>query len=172
MEHQIRIAASGDLENIVAIIESGRAYLKTQGLPQWQNGYGPNREEAAADIERGRGYVLAIAGKAVGYASLIPGPEGSPALSEGVWAGGEEHYTTIHRVALETSVRGSGLSRAFLEGLIQAARTLGYSDIRIDTHPENVIMQKAIDKTGFTYAGIMQLPIPEGERWAYQLLVD
>ena len=172
MEHQIRVAAPDDLEHIVAIIESGRAYLKAQGLPQWQNGYGPNRTEAASDMERGRGYVLEIAGRAGGYASLIPGPEGSPALFEGAWAGAGEHYTTIHRVALESAVRGAGLSAAFLEGLIQAAQALGYQDIRIDTHPENVIMQKVIIKTGFQYRGVMQLPIPEGERWAYQLLLD
>ena len=172
MEYQVRVAVPGDLESIVAIIESGRQYLKTQGLPQWQNGYGPNREEAAKDIERGCGYVLEVAGRPCGYASLIPGPEGSPPLAEGAWSRDGGHYTTIHRVALEASVRGSGLAATFLKGLIRAAHALGYQDIRIDTHPENVIMQKVTCKAGFTYRGVMQLRIPEGARWAYQLLLD
>ena len=172
MEYEIRLARPDELDRLVEVTESGRQYLREQGVPQWQNGSGPGRKEIETDIERARGYVLEVAGAVGGYASLVSGPEGSPALVEGTWAGPVEHYITIHRVALDASVRGGGYAGEFLGRVIQIAKDLGYPDIRIDTHPQNVIMQKVIGKAGFLEVGVLELPILNGKRLAYQLLVD
>jgi len=172
MNQKTRLATRDDLEKIQAIFESGRGYLAAQGLPQWQNGYGPTGPDAALEIEADRGYVLLVGGVVSGYASLIPGPDGSPPLTEGEWDTSHSRYAALHRVALDRAVRGRGLAAVFMREIIQRARDLGYQDIRIDTHPENKIMQRVILKVGFTYRGIMHLPIPEGERFAYQLLID
>ena len=172
MEYEIRLARPDELDRLVEVTESGRQYLRAQGVPQWQNGSGPGRKEIETDIERARGYVLEVAGAVSGYASLIAGPEGSPLLIEGAWTGPCECYTTIHRVALDSSVRGGGFAGEFLGRVIQIAKDLGYPDIRIDTHPQNIIMQKVIGKAGFLEVGVLELPILNGKRLAYQLLVD
>ncbi|MFD2388203.1 hypothetical protein [Enterococcus rivorum] len=49
---------------------------------------------------------------------------------------------------------------------------MNYFDIRIDTHPKNKAMQHLITKTGFEYRGNIQLPVSNGERFAYQLLLS
>jgi len=40
-------------------------------------------------------------------------------------------------------------------------------DLKIDTHRDNVIMQRALEKSGFTYCGIIYLK-DGSERLAYQ----
>ena len=171
MKHITRLAVLADLDKLPPIFQAGVAYLKAQGLPQWQDGYSPTRESAAADMQAGRGYVLEVSGQVSGYASLIPEPDGSPELTEGAWTHGYGSYAAIHSVALDESVRGRGLAAAFLEDIIKAARALGYRDIRIDTHPGNQIMQRVVVQAGFTYTGVMHLPIPNGERVAYQRIL-
>ena len=52
------------------------------------------------------------------------------------------------------------------------ARERNFTDIRIDTHAVNAIMQHVITKLGFTYQGMIMLPIANGERKAYQLILD
>jgi RimJ/RimL family protein N-acetyltransferase len=49
---------------------------------------------------------------------------------------------------------------------------LGYRDVRIDTHPANEPMKRAIASTGFTYRGVVEFAIPDGVRAAFQLLLD
>ena len=172
MEYYIRPARPDDLDAIMTIVESGRQYLKSQGLPQWQDGEGPDLALVTGDIDAGHGYVLLCEGVISGYLALIPGPDGNPPLSEGAWDERFEQYAAIHRVALGSNCRGRGLGNVFLRDAITAARVLGYRDIRLDTHPGNLIMQKAIAKVGFTHVGLMELPMQNGERLAYQLLLD
>ena len=172
MEGYIRQARFSDMEKIVEIFESGRQFLKEQGLPQWQDGEGPNRALAERDIENGHGYVLVFQGQVAGYASLVPSPDGSPPLTEGEWQPGHDRHVVIHRVALDGTLRGRGLSQQFLRDIVIAAGLLGYQDVRIDTHPGNMIMRKITEKTGFLYKGLMHLPIANGERLAYQIVFD
>ena len=172
MESYVRQARPADLEKIAEIFDSGRIFLKNQGLPQWQDGHGPTGPLAEADMERGHGYVLVYQGEVAGYTALVPAPDGSPPLTEGQWIEGYGQHVVIHRVALAGSLRGRGLSRQFLRDMVLTARIWGYRDIRIDTHPGNQIMRKIIEQTGFSYRGLMHLPIPNGERLAYQMILD
>ena len=169
----IRRAVDADLASILAIIRQAREYLAAQGLPQWQGGHGPDRAAVERDLADGEGYVLVTEGAICGYAALTSAPDENYAgITEGQWAEGEDRYASIHRVAIAPTLRGKGLSKQFLHDLVTAAGVLGYRDIRIDTHPQNQIMEKVIFHTGFAYKGMIRLPIPHGERRAYQLLLD
>jgi len=173
MDHIMRLATLNDLPEIERVFVSARAYLGSQGIDQWQNGYGPNSEMVETDIKKGEGYVLVVDKQIVGYTALVPGPDGSPDLSEGSWDprdAAHDDYMAIHSVAIDGTVRGKGLGGKFLSDLIAKSRALGYTDIRIDTHPDNQIMQKVIRNAGFTYVGIMELDIPSGKRFAYQIV--
>ena len=172
MEYGFRPARPDDLEQILAVTESGRQYLQTQGLPQWQDGYAPAGPDIARDIQAGYGYVLTLNGTVCGYACLIPGPDGSPEPSEGAWDLRYDQYAAIHRVAIGASGRGRGLGGKLLQEMLAVGRAKGVQDLRIDTHRGNVIMQKVILGAGFHYIGILDLPIPNGERLAYQILLD
>lgn len=169
----IRKADIDDLNKIVIIHNNAKRFLKIQGLPQWQDGYGPNQLIVEKDIKRHEGYVFIANNEVCGYAALMSGIDDSyTMISKGQWDTKYSSYISIHRIALDGSIRGKGMSNLFLCELIIAAKNIGYHDIRIDTHPMNEIMEKVILHTGFIYKGMINLPIPNGERKAYQLLLD
>ena len=168
----MRLAGQEDIDRVERVLESGRMYLKERGLPQWQNGYGPNREMVEEDVQKQEGYVLTADGAVCGYAALVAGEDEYYARMDGSWDESRSAYVTIHRVAIDKAQRGRGLSKIFMNSLIQASKALGYYDIRIDTYPGNNIMIALIEKSGFIYRGMIQLPFPDGERRAYQLIVD
>jgi len=166
----LRLATPADTSTAAKIVEDGRIYLASQGLPQWQDGYGPDCNVIESDAANSNGYILELDGKVCGYSALIT--DVNLAYDNlGTWEGSSPHYISITRVALNPNVRGRGLCASLLSLLIDEARRLGCTDIRIDTHPGNVIMQKAIIRAGFTLRGNIKLDIPNGERIAYQLLI-
>lgn len=166
---KIRQAKINDLSEIMAIIDSGKKALKAQGLPQWQNGYGPTTESMRQMVQDGTCY-LAVTDEIIGVGCLVPGvDEVYTAITEGHWEEAGE-YVSIHRFAIATSASGKGAGRGFLNALVAKAKQLGYRDIRIDTYPDNHGMIRVIETCGFTYRGRVHFPIPHGERVAYQLL--
>ena len=166
----IRLAEINDREKITSVIESGRVFLQSQGLSQWQNGYTPSRL-LDEDFENNWGYVLLSPDDVIcGYAALVEGiDECYENITDGGWDNSHDKYISIHSVAIDAEFRGKGLSVPFLLGLIEIAENLGYNDIRIDTHPLNEIMQKVILRAGFVYRGMVEFAIPDGKRMAYQL---
>ena len=172
MQPNIRQARLEDLDQIVAVLESSRTFLGAQGLPQWQNGYGPSRDTAQEQVEDGRGYVVTVDGAICGYAELVVGAAGAADLVDATWPSpyGED-YVTIHSVAIDASVRGRGIGKWMIHALINEAAAQNLHDIRIDTHPGNHVMQRVIAVAGFTHQGVCQLDIPDGERLAYQLIL-
>lgn len=169
----LRQGRKSDLDRMEAIAQQGVAFLARQGSPQWQDGYGPSREQFTQDIEKGESYVLIAEGKMAGVAALVSGVDDAyTAITEGAWDGTYPQYLSIHRVALDGSMRGRGLAGVFMQLLITAGRLKGYRDLRIDTYPKNIIMQKTILSAGFSYAGEIEFDIPHGERKAYQLVLD
>lgn len=151
----LRKAEPSDLPDILAIIEDGRRTLQKSGIPQWQNGDGPNQEILAKDIDQQTCYILmvedALAGVGVLCSEIDPAYE---AIFNGSWQPhSQTTYTAIHRVALKSSFQGQGLALVLLRSLVTAARLQGATDIRIDTHPQNFAMQHLIKKAGFVYQG-------------------
>ena len=167
---EVRIAKINDIERILTILESGRKYLQSQGLSQWQNGTGPDLS-LEEDIANNWGYVLvAQGGEICGYAALVEGiDECYTQIKDGCWDDTHEKYISIHGVAIDADFRGKGFAELFMRRLIETAKSIGYHDVRIDTHPLNKIMQKVILRAGFTYRGMVEFNIPDGKRRAYQL---
>ena len=176
MNYETRLARGADLDEITAIFEAGRAYLKAQGIIQWQCQNGPSREKAERDVREGYGYVLLLDDKVAGYTALVPGypgPDVFPPLTEGAWDERHPRYVAIHSVGMAEFARGQGLAVLFLETMVERAKALGYKDIRIDTHPDNQIMQKVSTKAGFIRKGTMVIPGSEsGTRYVYQIVID
>ena len=167
----IRIAEPNDIERILSVIESGREFLRSQGISQWQNGYGPSSQSVKGDIENNRGYALVTqAGAVCGYATLVEGVDDSYTnIKDGCWDDSHDRYISIHGVAIDADYRGKNLAKRFMRGLIEIAEGMGYRDIRIDTHPMNETMQRVILRAGFVYRGLVEFDIPDGKRKAYQL---
>ncbi len=169
---KLRLATTNDLEVIMEIMAEGIRTLRQQQSPQWQGGYGPNHEKIKKDIETNACYLLVTdQDEVVATAALIQGIDPVyTAIQDGSWQE-EGPYLAIHRVAVAKNQRGKKRATLLLSLLLEKAKTLGFSDIRIDTHRLNQPMQKAIIANHFIYRGRVCFPIPNGERLAYQLIL-
>ncbi|WP_179394394.1 GNAT family N-acetyltransferase [Lacticaseibacillus absianus] len=166
----VRQGQPADVPAIMGIIEDARAFLKAQGIDQWQGTY-PDRAAVEADIAKGTNRLLVVADTVAGTASLLDGPDPFYTRIDGDGWIGTDFYMMIHRFAVSAAIRGQHLSQFFMSNLLTEAYARGYRDVRIDTHAQNVIMQHVITGNGFSYRGIVYLDEPVPERNAYQLLL-
>lgn len=140
------------LTRIMEIIEDGRRALNKMGLNQWQDGY-PSIEDIETDIEKQMSYVLIEEYTIIGTVALDP--YGEPAydkLFDGQWRFNTP-YLTIHRMAMAEHAAAKGIGTQLLQHIEQIAIDKGISQIRLDTHEDNVIMQRVAIKNGYVCVG-------------------
>lgn len=168
----LRRATQADLDDITAIITDAKAFLKQQNINQWQDGY-PAASDLKQDIEDGITFVLVVDGEIAGTAALHQGIDiNYLKIEDGSWLNGiDTRYTAIHRIAVSSHFRGHHLSGKLVSGLITISSLLGYKDVRIDTHPDNLGMQHVITSNGFEHRGTVYMHDSQALRYAYQLLI-
>ncbi len=159
-----------DAERIMAVFAAAKAIMRASGnLNQWGDDY-PSLDVVRSDIERGGSYVVedkeegvpaGVDGKIVAYFAFLPSPEPTYyIIYNGQWLNDAQPYHVIHRIASVPEAHGIFSS---IMDFCFARET----NIRIDTHRDNHIMQHNIEKHGFTYCGIIHLASGD-ERLAYQ----
>ncbi|MFZ1691032.1 MAG: GNAT family N-acetyltransferase, partial [Trichococcus flocculiformis] len=79
-------------------------------------------------------------------------------------------YTVIHRITIKGTFRGQGVLGEIVAWAGDESRKRGYSSMRIDTHPDNKSMQRALQKAGYTYCGHILTSIGD-MRWGYEKLL-
>ena len=168
----VREAEIEDLERAMQIFDSGKQHMRSEGNTlQWINGY-PSQELIRRDIEQGQFFVWideaeeqtnrqqAIHGV---FAFIIGEDPTYRHIENGAWLN-EKPYGTIHRIASD------GTRKGMLRECLAFCRNL-ISEIRIDTHEQNLSMQKACERLGFQRCGIIY--IADGTpRIAYQLAAE
>lgn len=156
----IRKAVESDLLEIKSIVDKARELMKSSGnVNQWVDGY-PSSEVLLSDIRSGNAYLLLRENKAVAYFAMIDGPDPTYNLiTKGSWLN-DDSYGVLHRVASSGEAKG-----VFKEILLYASEH--YSNIRIDTHHDNKIMQRLLEQNGFVYCGVIFLG-DGSPRLAYQ----
>ncbi|KRK48912.1 GNAT family N-acetyltransferase [Secundilactobacillus kimchicus] len=158
----LRRAEMRDLPQIETIIQDGKELLRAQNIDQWQGNY-PDTKVLVDDIQNGHTMVLVDHNEVLGTAAVIPAPDKSYTGIDGEWLTKDDHYVSIHRVAVSAKHRGQGLSGKLFDAMfaeIDKAATV--DGIRIDTHPQNKGMQHVIKKMGFTETGHVQV-MTDGE---------
>lgn len=144
---EIRKSRMPDLDTIMAVYDTARAFMRAHGnTEQWVNGY-PQRELIVSDIAQGNSFVIEEAGRIVGVYAFIQGDDPAYAVIDGRWRSSAP-YGTIHRIASDGSMKG--ITKACFDHCLQQTEYL-----RIDTHRDNFIMQKAVMKYGFVYCGVV-----------------
>lgn len=158
----IRKSRSEDIPRLEEIFAYARDFMTETGNPdQWHSNY-PGVELLSRDIESGDSYVMLRQGRIVATFVLREGRDPTyDIIYEGAWLD-DAPYATIHRIA------GSGEIKGVMHVAMEFARER-YSNIRIDTHRDNIVMQGAIRKEGFHYCGIIHC-WNGGERLAYQYI--
>ena len=151
---QLITAGAEALDEIMGFIADGKAYLREQGLNQWQEPDYPGRRDIESDVAHGEGYLLTADGEAVGYACLCLRGDRSYEQIDGAWLN-DRPYAVIHRLAMSRAHRGKGYGNQAFAALERRAMELGFSDIRVDTHEGNRIMRSILEKSGYTCCGIV-----------------
>lgn len=159
----IRNTQPADLDRVMAIYAHARAFMAETGNPnQWGPTCWPPEALVREDIAAGRGYVcLNDEGLIVGAFCYIYGKDVDPTydvIEEGSWSS-DAAYGAVHRIAAE-GAKGVG---SFC--LNWALARSGY--LRVDTHPDNRVMQNLLTKLGFEKRGIIHVVEDDYPRYAY-----
>lgn len=145
-------ATPQDMPEIMAIINDAKEMLKEKGIDQWQKGY-PNEAVMLQDITNEDLYFAQIDEKSVAILALIF--EADPNYShieEGNWLT-DLPYSVIHRVAVGKENLGKGIMGRIIAYAEELTLEKALQSMRIDTHPENKSMQRALTKAGYQYCG-------------------
>lgn len=146
----IRKAQIADLPEIMKIYEIARNYMRLNGnATQWESGY-PAQSLIKKDISSDHFYVCEENNKIIGAFAFIIGLEPTyQEIQDGSWHN-ESLYGTIHRVASDGTTKG--IAKACFDFCLSK---IDY--VRIDTHKNNLSMQTAIQKYGFSRCGIIHV---------------
>ena len=163
MEYQIRKAQREDLPRIEEIYAYARRFMAENGNPNQWGTTTPETGLLEDDIQKGLLFVLIQDNQIHGVFYFYIGEDPTyGVIDDGCWRS-DTPYGTIHRIAGD----GSG-------GVLAAAVDYGKTQInhiRIDTHHDNKIMQRAVLKYGFHRSGIIYLQNGD-PRIAYDLLTE
>lgn len=148
---QFRKAILDEVDRILEIMDSARAFQRSLGFRQWEDGY-PSRAIIINDIEQGDAYVLVADGIIVAYSVLTIGDDAYDSLPDTWMYAGE--YGVVHRIAVAPEARGGGISRELFAAYEAVFAESGVNIIRIDTGENNVIMRHLLGKYGYESRGL------------------
>lgn len=161
-DFQIRLASYEDHPEINRIYSHARLFMSEHGNPrQWyQNGW-PPADLLIEDISEKRLYVCVSANEIAAVLVYLFGqnPESCYEEIDGIWSK-HESYGVVHRLASSFKFRGAGKYC-----ILWALKQSGY--LRIDTHPDNTIMQNLLSSLHFGYCGIIHVKEDSDPRYAY-----
>ncbi len=162
-----RKATTDDIDQIEAMVRAASGRLGASGIDQWQRGY-PNRSSIEQDVASGVGMVLCEGATIIAYGAVIfTGEPAYEGLTGGVWLTQGE-YAVVHRLCVSEIFFGMGFSKRFMSAA-EAMAAERVRSMRIDTHPDNKIMQGLIKSLDYTYCGDVVI---ESRRLAYEKILE
>lgn len=141
------------LDQILKIYQSAREFMRSVGNPNQWGQVNPPAEKTIEDITSGKLYVVLDNYDeilAVFYFDLNEDPT-YKVIYDGKWLN-DMPYGVIHRIAVSESARGRGVAKFCFDYAYDKCKNL-----RIDTHIDNIPMQRALAKSGFRKCGIIHL---------------
>ena len=162
LKELIRAAIYNDLEVIASLAKVVRSDMVSKGLNQWVGDY-PNIDNFRSDLDKGGLFVLVEADKIVGSCSILK--ENDIAYKEVVWNG--KNALVIHRILIDPTYQGKGFGKEMVNFAYKKVLNEGYDSLKIDTHPDNIKMQKMLKGLNFKFRGYLA----SINRLAYEKLV-
>ena len=159
----IRKTTPEDLPRLLEIYESARSFMAKSGNPaQWGNAWPPT-SLLERDIQSGHSYACLHDRRIVGTFFFNFGKDIEPTYAviiDGKWQN-DGPYGVIHRLAGDGSVKGIG------------AYCINWCyeqccHLRVDTHPDNQVMQRLLTKLGFKRCGIIHVMQDNMPRIAFE----
>lgn len=145
-----------DLNTVMELVADAQNWFRKQNIDQWQDGY-PTRELILSDILYNINYIIEYNGIAVATAVISFAGEPTYAKIKGKGWLNESPYAVVHRIAVSDRCRRKGIAREILHFTEELCIERGVSDIRIDTHCDNIAMRSLLKKMGYTHCGRITL---------------
>lgn len=140
-----RKAKIEELDIICRLYDEARLFMRQNGNhTQWQNGY-PQKSLVKEDIEKGNLFVAETEGEIAAVFVFFEGEEPDYIQIDGKWLNNEP-YGVIHRICVVK--KGQGVATKCFDFAFKKC-----GNIKIDTFPDNKIMQHTLEKNGFIYCG-------------------
>lgn len=158
---KIRKATYEDLDKLVAVYSYAKQFMEEHGNKnQWSGKDAITKEKVKQLIDRQKLFVGEEDAKIQFAFAYILGEDPTyKVITEGAWLN-DLPYGTIHRVASAGTTKG-------VVKIISDWALEQNPNLKIDTHHDNIVMQKALEKNGFTRCGIIFLESGD-PRIAYQ----
>lgn len=165
----LRKATQKDFKTICKLINDGKKLLKLQGINQWQHGT-PNEDIIKLDIEMENSYVYEIDNNVIATA-MINFDKDRVYEEYNIWHN-SDNYAAIHRFVIDKNYLGSGFSNKFIQVIKEYVYKKGVSTIRIDTHENNLKMQRLLIRNDFCYCGEVKLYLEDEKEDKKRLAYD
>lgn len=149
----IRKTKMKDLVEIMVLFSQAQAYFKSHHIDQWQNGY-PNEDIILQDIMHGSSYVLEENHQIIATMYLSFEEDPNYRRIDGKWLS-NDRYGVIHRIVVKDDYKGKRIAEKLLDFSIQEAFNQSVKSIRVDTHEDNLSMQRFLKRNGFEKCGIV-----------------
>lgn len=142
----IRKAVIDDLDVIMEIYRSAQDFMIESGNPnQWGRSY-PDEDLIRSDIDNEVCHLVCDDESVHGVFALFEGAEATyQHIEDGQWLN-DEPYVTVHRIASD------GKAHGIFRCAVDYCKSIS-DNIRIDTHKNNLVMQKQIERNGFKKCG-------------------
>ena len=149
MAYEVRNAEYEDLPVIEKIYAYARGFMAKTGNPNQWGKTNPPAPQLKKDVENRLLFVITEGSGIHGVFYFYIGEDPTYLQIEGgAWRSGKP-YGTIHRIAGDGSGGILKTAVAFCEKQID--------HLRIDTHHDNYVMQRAVEKVGFQRRGIIYI---------------
>ena len=169
----IRKSTVDDIKIIMDIFNMAKSYMKENNINQWQDGY-PNEAQIIDDIKNDISYVVTDNKDIVGTAVItFLGDPNYDEIYDGEWLTSYD-FCAVHRIAITNKLKGNGIANEFIKIATSMCRDNNIHSLRIDTHRQNISMQRFLEKNGFVKCGIIYLDNKKddtNERFAYEKLI-
>ena len=158
----IRLARADEIPRLMSIYDGARVFMKESGNPnQWAGKY-PDEKTVTRDIEQRKLHVCTENGEILAVFFFNEGEDPTyKIIYDGEWLN-DRPYGVIHRIAVSDKARGKGVAKVCFDFAYDKC-----GNVKIDTHRDNIPMQKSLVKNGFVRCGIIYLANGD-ERVAYQ----
>lgn len=171
----IRVAIMEDIDRVLDVYAEAREYMAQNGnAEQWGKNY-PPKSLIEDDISKGKCYIVedinSDGGRSIQgvFYFAIERDVSYDIIEEGQWRNNRP-YAVVHRIAVGALAHNKGLAGQCISYAVNRCREVGIYDLRMDTHKDNIPMQRFLEKCDFRRCGKVYVE-NDSERLAYHKII-
>ena len=163
----LRGSIESDMAQLTGMLEDAIALLAMNNIDQWQNGT-ISSEILLDAIMHDQAFVWEQRDSTgiAGFCVLDTYDELYENLAEGEWTV-PGSYLAIHRVMVSQHLRGRKVTTQMFLDIKKMGIVNNVDSLRIDTHPDNIMMQKTLKRNGFVRTWLLYMP-SGSSRYTYE----